>query len=210
VLGAIRHGAVAREGDDVWERVVIAYYPPDRTVEGLTVAAVAERDGREPEAVVLGLAEGSSGRAEIINYCMSQDEVDEVAALPFAAVASDGYALGAAGPDGSLPHPRSFGTFPRFLRRYVRELGVLTLPDAIRKMTSMPARLVGLDAVGSLEPGKRADIVVFGLDRVADAATFEQPSLLPEGIDAVVLGGRLMEVDEQGVRTPVGEALRGR
>jgi N-acyl-D-amino-acid deacylase len=100
--------------------------------------------------------------------------------------------------NGALPHPRSFGTFPRFLRRYVLELGVLELQDAVRKMTSLPAGL----------PGARADLVALDLDRLSDEATFDEPSRLAAGIEATIVGGRVMHVDEHGVRAPAGEVLR--
>jgi N-acyl-D-amino-acid deacylase len=207
VLGAVHEAAVSREGDDAWERITIAYFPPERALERRTVAEVAEERGVAGEEIVLDLTERSGGKAEIINHCMAQENVDAVAALPFAAVASDGYALHVDG-NGSLPHPRSFGTFPRFISRYVVELGLIELEDAVRKVTSMPADLVGLASVGRIAPGARADLVALDLERLADVATFDNPGRLASGIEAIVVGGRVMQVDEHGVREPAGEVLR--
>jgi N-acyl-D-aspartate/D-glutamate deacylase len=111
-----------------------------------------------------------------------------------------GAALTAGGPDVlGLPHPRSYGTFPRVIAEYVRRRGVLTLPEAIRKMTSWPATRMRLAGRGVIREGAWADVVIFDLDRIDDRATYEQPTLFPEGIDYVLVNGRV--VIEQGRHT---------
>jgi N-acyl-D-amino-acid deacylase len=91
---------------------------------------------------------------------------------------------------GERPHPRAYGTFPRYLAVYVRELGILTLEDAIRKMTSLPAQRLGLGDRGLLRPGMAADVVCFDPDEVTDTATYEDPRRLPTGIPFVIVNGR--------------------
>jgi N-acyl-D-aspartate/D-glutamate deacylase len=97
------------------------------------------------------------------------------------------------------PHPRYFGTFPRVLGRYVRELAVLTLPDAIRKMTSLNADKLGVADRGRLRPGLRADLAVFDPARVIDTATFERPHQYPLGIEYVIVNGEVTV--ERGAHT---------
>jgi N-acyl-D-aspartate/D-glutamate deacylase len=103
------------------------------------------------------------------------------------------------------PHPRSFGTYPRYLGRYVREAGVLALQDCVRRMTSAPAVCFGLNDRGVIQPGKAADMVLFDPATVQDMATFEEPEQFPIGIELVVVNGTV--VVDGGVHT---RALPGR
>lgn len=112
---------------------------------------------------------------------------------PSVMIGSDGRALSVTGKLAvGRPHPRYFGTFPRVLGRYVREKKVLALEEAVRKMTSLPARTLGLGDRGTLAVGQAADIVVFDPDRVEDTATFERPFSYPRGIEHVLVNGRLI------------------
>jgi len=109
---------------------------------------------------------------------------------------------------GGYPHPRAYGTFPRTLGTYVRDQHVLTLEEAIRKMTYMPARRFGLLDRGLLQPGLAADVVVFNPDTIADKATYEHPRHFPAGIEYVVVNGKLVvEASQHTGKTP-GQALR--
>jgi N-acyl-D-amino-acid deacylase len=93
-------------------------------------------------------------------------------------------------PSHKHPHPRLWGSFPRVLARYVRELGILTLPEAVRRMTSLPAKVFGLDKRGVLAVGNYADLVVFDADLIADMATFQQPTVPAAGIHMVITNGK--------------------
>lgn len=119
-----------------------------------------------------------------------------------------------AGSDGLLaggrPHPRAWGTFPRYLARYVRELGILTWEQAIRKMTSLPAQRLGLSDRGLLRPGMAADIVCFDPETVRDTATYEDPKRFPEGIPYVIVNGRVVVDDGKHTGELPGRALRKR
>ena len=113
---------------------------------------------------------------------MSEDDVRMVMGHPTTMIGTDGlFSTG-------NPHPRLYGTYPRILGRYVRDLKLLTLEEAIRKMTSFPARKLGLGNKGVLRPGADADIVVFDPKTVIDRATFEQAQQYPEGIEYVLAG----------------------
>ena len=106
------------------------------------------------------------------------------------------------------PHPRGYGTFPRILGRYVRELGVLRLEEAVRKMTSMPAQRFGILDRGLVRPGMRADITVFDPDTVIDKATYQDPHQFPEGIEYVVVNGRVTVDDGKYTGALAGKTLR--
>ncbi len=109
---------------------------------------------------------------------------------------------------GERPHPRAWGTFPRFLARYVREFGVISLEECVRKMTSLPARRLGLDDRGTVQAGMAADLVVFDPDTVCDTATYEEPKSFPEGISYVIVNGQVFK--DAGRHTGVlpGRVLR--
>ena len=111
---------------------------------------------------------------------------------PMTAIASDGRLVQ---PGEGHPHPRWYGTFPRVLGEYVRDRGVLTLEEAVRKMTSLPADHIGMTDRGILAAGMAADVVVFDPDRVADRATFQDPHQYPDGINYVVVNG-VVAVDD--------------
>jgi N-acyl-D-amino-acid deacylase len=134
----------------------------------------------------------------------SEDDLRVVLALPAAVVASDGLSLDPGGVTGAgMPHPRSYGCFPRYLNRYSDGL-----PDAIRRCTSAPAARVGLTDRGVLRPGAAADVVVFDPDQIRDRATFTAPHQFPDGIDLVVVNGTIAV--EQGRHTGArrGHVLR--
>ncbi len=115
----------------------------------------------------------------------SEDDLRAVLGHPAAVVASDGLALDPGGVTGAgVPHPRSYGTFPRYLHRYA-----IDLPDAVRRCTSAPAARVGLRDRGLLRPGAPADVVVFDPARLADRATFTAPHQFAAGIDLVLVNG---------------------
>ena len=112
---------------------------------------------------------------------------------PFHMVGSDGIALAPYGELASFRfHPRAYGTSPRVVGRYVRERNVLTLEEAVRKMTSLPASRVGLRDRGQIKEGMWADIVVFNHNQISDRSTYEQPNLYPEGIEFVMINGEVV------------------
>jgi N-acyl-D-aspartate/D-glutamate deacylase len=117
---------------------------------------------------------------------MHEDNVARFLTLPFAAIGSDG------SPRRGRPHPRVYGTFPRVIRRFVRELKALTLEDAVRKMTSASAARLRLPDRGCIRAGAAGDAVLFDPQRFADTATFEDPCRHPVGLAAVVVGGRVV------------------
>jgi N-acyl-D-aspartate/D-glutamate deacylase len=132
--------------------------------------------------------------------------VRTILADPDVMVASDASAMSPDGPLGRFPvHPRNYGTFPRVLGPYVRD-GVLSLEAAVRKMTSLPADIFGLGGRGRIEAGAVADLVLFDPARIDDRADFGAPHAYPEGIDVVIVNGRVAWAGERGERA--GRVLR--
>jgi N-acyl-D-amino-acid deacylase len=198
---------VERDGDDAWERIVLAAAPALRELERRSLGQAATELGVSPGEAVLVIARSSDGQAEIINHCLSQQDVDTVVCLPNAAVASDGYAL-PLDAFGGLPHPRSFGTFPRFLRRYVLEQKALTMEEAIRKITSLPADIVGQPQLGRIRAGCRADLTVLQPTTLRDLADYHAPAQLPSGVLIVIVAGRRLAISDTGVTETYGRVVR--
>jgi N-acyl-D-amino-acid deacylase len=138
----------------------------------------------------------------------SESVLRRIMAHPRTAIASDGWAFGSSA--SGLPHPRNYGTFPRVLGRYVRDEPVLTLTEAIRKMTSLPARRLNLHLRGVVTPGYLADLVLLSPDSVADTATFECPRQFCSGMNAVIVAGEIVYRDGQDTGARVGRLLRQR
>ena len=123
------------------------------------------------------------------------------------AIGSDGSSLATDGPlRAGVPHPRNFGTFPRVLGRYVREMKVIPLEEAVRKMTSLPASILGIADRGAIKDGMWADLVIFDPATVADTATFEDPFQYPVGIDTVLVNGTGGARRRQAHQRPPGQS----
>lgn len=170
-----------------WERIMLSSVQHNRyhAFEGLHMAEAAERLGLSPEETLFHLLRVSQGQITIIVFSMDEQDVDRVIQSSFAMIGSDGLPL-----RSGHPHPRLYGTFPRFIRRYVRELKRLSLEEAIWKVTAFPAARFGLAKRGVLAVGRVADLVVFDAACIGDRATYSDPQLYPEGIMAVVVSGQ--------------------
>ena len=170
--------------------------------EGMTIAQIADETGAHPADAAWDLVAEGDGRVMAIFHMMSEDDVQWALQRPWTSIGSDaGAALTPGVVDGlGLPHPRSYGTFPRIIARYVRETGTLTLEEAIRKMTSWPATRMGLERRGVIREGAWADITIFDLDRISDRATYEEPVLFPAGIEYVLVNG-VVVIEEDGTHT---------
>ncbi len=175
-----------------WDRVLITSVnsADDRGAEGKRMPDIGGPASMYERTV--GLLRRSRGGVGMVGFAMSEENLERLLAHRQAMVSSDGGAVAIEGPARRAhPHPRSLGTVPKRLGRYVRERKVLTLPEAIRKMTDRPARRVRLPRRGRVALGWYADLVLFDPAQVADRATFEQPFAYPAGIEAVVVNGRL-------------------
>lgn len=194
-----------------WDNVMIANVvdPGDRAAEGARLGTFAQSQGIDPYDVAVALLQRSHGNVGMVGFAMSEENLDRILAHPQGMVCSDGGAFAIDGPARSgHPHPRGLGTFPRVLSRYVRERKVLTLAQAINKMTALPASRIKLRDRGRLAPKMPADVVVFDPGTVRDMATYENPFQYPEGIDVVIVNGAIALRDGQRDDRHVGRPLR--
>ncbi|MBI4490279.1 MAG: D-aminoacylase [Deltaproteobacteria bacterium] len=175
-----------------WEGVVASRFdlPNLKPFEGKSIAEIAKIRGQDPVSTCFDLIFEEGVFIYGVHHTMSEEDVKTVMRVPWVSVGSDGAALNLNYP--GKPHPRSFGTNPRVLGRYTREERVLTLEEAIRKMTSLPAQVLGLKDRGLLREGFWADIVVLDPDAVTDTATYENPKQYPKGIEYVLVNGRVV------------------
>ena len=177
-----------RGGRDL-KRVQFSRVRWDESLEGQTLHDWALRKGLEPTmetGAQLVLEAMERGGANAIFHVLDEHDVERIMAHPWTAIASDGRL---SQPGEGHPHPRAYGTFPRVLGHYVRDRGVLSLHEAVRRMTSLPAERMGLDDRGRIAEGLHADVVVFDAATVRDRATFAEPHQYPEGIVWVLVNG---------------------
>lgn len=189
--------------------VVVANFPPDTTLNGLSIEEINRRLGRPHSAraeatTVLELVLRHDASA--IFHGLSEDDVQQIMRYPHNMVASD--ASIRVWREG-VPHPRGYGSNARVLGRYVRELRVLTLEEAIRRMTSLPAQTFGLSGRGLLRPGYAADIVVFDPTTVQDRSTFARPHQYSGGMHYVLVNGRVTVREGRHTGARAGQVLRG-
>jgi dihydroorotase/N-acyl-D-amino-acid deacylase len=196
-----------RGGGDL-ARVQLALVEWDRSLEGRTLADWATRENMPltaatgAELVILAMQQGG---ASAIYHVMDEADVERIMRHPFTAIGSDGRLVE---PGDGHPHPRWYGTFPRVLARYVRERGVLTLEDAVRKMTGLPADRLRLTDRGRIAVDRAADIVVFDPETVTDLATFEEPHQYPAGIPFVIVNGEVVVDGGEYTDARPGRVLR--
>jgi N-acyl-D-amino-acid deacylase len=169
-----------------WESVYVSSLGngPDPEIEGKNLAEISAPRGEDPAECMMDLLLEQEGRVAMIFFLMAEEDVEGVIGWEHSLIASDSLHF-----QSARPHPRSHGTFPRVLAEYVRERRLLSLEEAVRKMTSFPARRFRLGRRGVIFPGHAADLVVFDPETVADRATYEDPKRPPEGVDLVVVGG---------------------
>ncbi len=192
-----------------WENVMVAWSPRRKDAEGRRISEVAAARGLEPVEAALELIVDQGGGGYMILFQLDEADVRRALRHPRVMIGSDGSALA---PSGELsegkPHPRSYGTFPRVLGEYVREQRVLSLAQAVHKMTGLPARRLGLRDRGVIRPGARADLVVFDPRRIADRATYQDPHRYPVGVEHVLVNGRFVVKDGEHTGSLPGRVLR--
>lgn len=197
-------------GEAGWDHVFITNNAEHPEWNGRTLAEIGRLWGRSPCDAALDLLLESRGAVGMVLAMMSEDDVLAAMRHPLMQVGSDGWVLSPHGRHGvARPHPRSYGTFPRILGRYVRELGVLTLEEAVSRMTSRPAARLGLADRGLVRPGMAADLVVFDPNRVVDRATYRDPHRFPEGITATVVNGQVAAREGELTTARAGRVLGG-
>jgi len=185
--------------------------PALKPLTGKTLAEVARMLGKSPEETAMDLVVEDGSRVAVAYFLMNEDNIRKEVALPWMSFGSD---ESAPAPEGvfllSNVHPRAYGNFARLLGHYVRENHDLTLADAVRKLTSLPADNLSLKDRGRLAPGYFADIVVFDPATISDHATYAKPAQLATGVEQVLVNGRFALRDGTATGAATGRIVRGR
>lgn len=198
-------------GGDGWDTIMVTNVGSERNADfaGMRIDAIARRWHVSPAHATIRLLLEEEMRVDSVFFTMSEDDVATIYSAPFCCVGSDASARAFSGITArGVPHPRTYGTFPRVFGRYVRQRRVFDTAEAVRRMTSLPAAQFGLHERGTIAPGMHADLVVFDPEHVIDRATYEHPFVRPDGIRDVYVNGRgvLRDGELTGVRP--GRALR--
>jgi len=195
-----------------WENICVSSVKTDknRSLEGKNLAEIAREKGKPDEFTALfDLLLEEEGQVMMVIFSMDEDDVRRVMRHPSQMVGTDSWS---AAPYGVMsagkPHPRSYGTYPRILGRYVRDEEVLTLEDAVRRMTSLPAQRFRLKGRGVIMEGMWADITIFDSEKIIDKASYDDPHRYPEGVEYVLVNGRIVIERGKNTGTLAGEVLR--
>jgi N-acyl-D-amino-acid deacylase len=192
-----------------WDNVMIGSSPRRREAEGRRLSELAAAWHMDPFDVAAELLATDDGQAHVVMFQLDERDLRQALLHGRVMIGSDGSALAPHGELGAgRHHPRSYGTFPRVLGRYVREERLLSLSEAVHKMTGLPARRLGLRDRGMIRVGAKADLVVLDPRTVGDVATYEDPHRYPRGIEHVLVNGRFVIRDAEHTGNLPGKLLR--
>lgn len=207
---------------DSWENFFLAAGTPEnillvafkndqlKPLTGKTLAEAARIRGKSPQQTAMDLVIEDGSRVGVVYFLMSEENVRKQIALPWVSFDSDAASLAPEGPFlKSNPHPRAYGNFARLLGKYVREEKVISLEEAVRRLTSLPAETFQIQERGRLEPGFFADIVIFDPALIADHATFEKPHQYSTGVSHVFVNGVQVLKDGEHTGAKPGQIVRG-
>jgi N-acyl-D-amino-acid deacylase len=189
--------------DQQWGRIVVTHVAGEENawVEGLSVEEIAAERGVDPETAAMDLLLDEELEVSRVYHMLAEADVREILGCDYVCVGTDGLLTG-------KPHPRTYGTYPRILGHYVREENLLSLEAAVGRMTSLPARAMGLHRKGLVRPGMDADLVVFDPERVGTGATYEEPRQFPDGLPHVLVGGTFVVRDGEVTGETPGTVIR--
>ena len=201
--------ALKRSGFKDYSYAMAANYKADKSFNGKSIAEITQqvrgkKDVKSQIEQIIAMYE--AGGAAMVYHGMSEDDVQRIMREPFTMIVSDS---GVRQIDETVPHPRGYGNNVRVLGHYVRELQLLSLEDAVRKMTSLPAQTFGFRDRGMVREGFAADLVIFDEKTIADRATFDKPHQFPVGISYVLVNGELVFADGRMTGARPGVALTG-
>ena len=192
-----------------WNGTMIAYCPSHEEYQGEFISELSRRRRKDPFDFTFDLLVEENLAPSVVRFGLAEEDVEYVISYPNAMIGSDGSALAPYGILGKgHPHPRNYGTFPRVLGRYAHEKAIISLPEAVRKMTSLPAQKLRLRNRGIIRPGAWADITVFDPKTVLDQASFSAPSKYPTGIEYVIVNGVVTVAKGQHTGALSGKLLR--
>jgi len=194
----------AKGDQDYWGKVILC-------TDGSTVEESAKKRDMDPVDFVCQFLIEKRGSVSICHFSMCDEDTDRIIGHPQVMIASDSSAKAPYGILGKgNPHPRSYGTFPRAISEYVKERKVVDMPEMIRKMTSMPAIRLALTRRGEIKKGNYADICVFDYESVKDKATYAQPHQYPDGIEYVLVNGKVVIDKGEHTGELPGKVIKGR
>ncbi|MFA4890013.1 MAG: amidohydrolase family protein [Candidatus Paceibacterota bacterium] len=203
-----------------YNRITVASSARQSGNVGKTITEIGNDLGMAPEEVILNLLEANNLSVSIFSEVINLEHVSAIAKENYSVISSDGIGYGKLKaktrlPDGQgselkadLPHPRSFGAFPKALKMFVKEKQVLTWEKAIHKMTGLPASILGIKDRGVLEIGKKADIVIINPDEISDYSTYDNPFQFSKGVESVLVNGSVVLADNEMVGKFAGRVLR--
>jgi N-acyl-D-amino-acid deacylase len=192
---------IARRGGA--ETLMISRYSVNPSFEGQRLSTLAAKAGVAPEEYALQLLE--KGDASLVSFNMSEGDIEAIMQQPWTMTCTDGDLV----PMGQgVPHPRAYGAFARKLKRYVGERGAVDIATAIRSMTTLPATVFGLKDRGQLRAGAFADVLIFDLTKVNDAATYDKPHQLSQGFDDIIINGEVARRNGTFTTALAGRVLR--
>ena len=192
---------IARRGGA--DTLMISRYAANPSFEGQRLSVLAAKAGVAPEEYALQLLE--KGDASLVSFNMSEGDIEGIMKQPWTMTCTDGDLVRMG---EGVPHPRAYGAFARKLKKYVAERGTVGIADAVRSMTTLPAAVFGLKDRGQLRAGAFADVLIFDLSKVNDAATYEKPHQLSEGIDDIIVNGELARRSGTFTSALAGRVLR--
>jgi N-acyl-D-amino-acid deacylase len=211
-----------RTPTDEWENLMLAAGTPDnlllvgfendslRHYTGKTLTEVAKIHGKSPEETAMDLVVADGSRVGTVYFLMTEDNVKKQVALPYMSFGSD---AGSMAPEGvfmnSSTHPRAYGNFARVLGKYVRDENVISIEEAVRKLTSLPASNLKINKRGSLTEGYFADLAIFNPDTIQDHATFAEPHQYATGMVHVFVNGEQVLRDGEHTGATPGQVVRG-
>jgi N-acyl-D-amino-acid deacylase len=214
--------AEVKTPSDEWENLYLVAGSPDRIIPvgfkseklkpltGKTLAEIAKMRGKDPVETIMDLLIEDESRIDSVYFMMSEENVKKEIAKPWISFGSDEASQAPEGPFlKSNPHPRAYGNFARVLGKYVREEKLVSLGEAIRRLSALPATNLGLDHRGLLKEGMFADVVVFDPATIADRATYEKPNLYAVGMKDVFVNGQQVLKDGKHTGATPGRALWG-
>lgn len=195
--------------DTGWDRVLIGSSRNDPSIVGKSLQEIADERGTPPDIGYLDLIVDQKAQATIVILSHSEEDMERILVHPLGMIGSDSQPCAITGPLAKgNPHPRTFGTYPRFLGQYVRERKLLSWEDAICKATGYPAKRFLLDDRGIIREGLRADLVLFNPDTIIDRATYHNSRVAPEGIDYVIKNGQIVVQAGRTTGKVLGKSVR--
>jgi N-acyl-D-amino-acid deacylase len=197
-----------------YDKIIVASALTELDVVGKTIEQLSKSSGLSGEEIILSLLDTNNLRVSIFNEVISPENIEQIAKEEFSAIASDG--VGYQLPDtkyqlssiNDLPHPRSFGAFPRAFRLLVKEKSLFNWEEIIYKMSGFPANILGLKDRGTIEKGSKADIIIFDPKEISDDATYDNPFQYSRGVKDVLVNGTLILDNEKFTGQLPGYVLR--